>query len=213
MPSEGPAEDKTLIFYNHYDVQPPDPLDLWVTSPYKPDIREGKLFARGVDDDKGPFVSRLFAIDAILDADGELPCNVKFLLEGEEETGQCASEEVVEAQREKLAADVCVWEGGGVNSKEEPVQYLGMRGICYVELSVETATQDIHSGLGGSIFHNAAWRLVWALSTLKNEKEEIQIPGFYEHIVPPTERDAGLYGGVARSGGGVQAALRDGGLS
>ena len=187
---EGKRKDKTLLFYNHYDVQPPEPLDLWITPPYKPDIREGKLFARGVDDDKGPFVSRLFAIDAILTAEGELPCNVKFLLEGEEETGSVHLREVVEEHREQLSADVCVWEGGGVNNNEEPVQYLGMRGICYVELSVETATQDIHSGLGGSIFHNAAWRLVWALNTLKNEQEEILIPGFYDNIEPPTERDA-----------------------
>lgn len=182
-------KDKTLIFYNHYDVQPAEPLELWVTSPYRPDIREGKVFARGVDDDKGPFVSRLFAIDAILDADGELPCNVKFLIEGEEETGSVHLRQLVEANREKLAADVCVWEGGGVNAQEEPVQYLGMRGICYVELSVETANQDIHSGLGGSIFHNAAWRLVWALNTLKNEDEEVLIPGFYDNVLPPSERD------------------------
>ncbi len=125
---KGRREDKTLIFYNHYDVQPPEPLDLWVTPPYKPDIREGKLFARGVDDDKGPLVSRLFAIDAILEADGELPCNVKFLIEGEEETGSVHLRQVVEAHREKLAADVCVWEGGSVKARKNPYSIL----VCAV---------------------------------------------------------------------------------
>jgi acetylornithine deacetylase/succinyl-diaminopimelate desuccinylase-like protein len=185
-------KNKTLLFYNHYDVQPVEPLDLWVTPPYEPDVREGKLYGRGVDDDKGPLVSRLFAIDAILNSEGELPCNVKFLIEGEEETGSVHLRRLVEENIEKLAADVCVWEGGGVNEQEEFVQYLGLRGICYVELSVETANQDVHSGLGGSIFPNAAWRLVWALNSLKNENETILIPGFYDNVLPPSERDAAL---------------------
>lgn len=185
-------KDKTILFYNHYDVQPVEPLELWITPPYECDVREGKLYGRGVDDDKGPLVSRLFAIDAILESEGELPCNIKFLIEGEEETGSVHLRQLVETHREKLAADVCVWEGGGVNAQEEPVQYLGLRGICYVELSVETANQDIHSGLGGSIFPNAAWRLVWALQSLKNEREEILIPGFYEHVLMPSERDMAM---------------------
>jgi acetylornithine deacetylase/succinyl-diaminopimelate desuccinylase-like protein len=117
---------------------------------------------------------------------------VKFLIEGEEETGSAHLRPLVEANREKLAADVCVWEGGMVNTQEEPVQHLGLRGICYVELSVETANQDVHSGLGGSIFPNAAWRLVWALNSLKDENEHILIPGFYDHVLPPSERDEAL---------------------
>ncbi len=183
---------KTLLFYNHYDVQPVEPLELWDTPPFVPTIKDGRLYARGASDDKGQFVSRLFAIDALLSELGELPCGVRFLLEGEEETSSANLKPFVNAHVEELRADACVWEFGGVDFRGMPMQYLGLRGICYVELSVQTASQDVHSGLGGSIFPNAAWRLVWALSTLKDSRENILIPGFYEDVVPPTERDREL---------------------
>ncbi len=184
--------DRTLLFYNHYDVQPPEPLELWESPPFEPTIREGKLFARGISDDKGHLISRLFAIDALLAGEGELPCNVKFVVEGEEEIGSVHLPQFIAKNAEKLAADACIWEFGGVDHREVPQQYLGMRGICYVELSVETASQDVHSGLGGSIFPNAAWRLVWALSTLKDASEHIRIPGFYDPVEPPSQRDIDL---------------------
>jgi acetylornithine deacetylase/succinyl-diaminopimelate desuccinylase-like protein len=180
--------DKTLLFYNHYDVQPAEPLDLWVTPPFEPAIREGKLYARGVGDDKGHITSRLLAIDALLAESGELPCTVKFLIEGEEETSSVHLHDFVREQRQRLAADACIWEGGGVDYNDHPTQNIGMRGICYVELSVTTANQDVHSGLGGSIFPNAAWRLVWALNTLKGEDEHIRIPGFYDKVRPVSAR-------------------------
>ncbi len=188
----GARNDKTLLFYNHYDVQPAEPLELWDSPAFEPTLRDCKLYARGVSDDKGHITSRLFAIDALLAEDGELPCNIKFLIEGEEEIGSVHLPEFIENNQELLAADACIWEFGGVNFDEVPMQYVGLRGICYVELSVETADVDVHSGKGGSIFPNAAWRLVWALSTLKDENEHILIPGFYDPIVPHTERDAEL---------------------
>lgn len=171
---------KTLLFYNHYDVQPPEPLELWDSPPFTPTLRDGKLYARGVSDDKGHLTSRLHAIDALLDIDGELPCNVKFVVEGEEEISSVHLKDFVINNVDKLKADACIWEFGGVDHREVPVQYLGLRGICYVELSVETANIDVHSGLGGSIFPNAAWRLIWALATLKGEDEHIRIPGHYD---------------------------------
>ena len=181
--------EKTLLFYNHYDVQPPDPLDLWVSPPFEPTIRDGHMYARGVGDDKGHVVSRLFALDALLAEEGELPCGVKFLIEGEEEISSPHLGPVIQGNLDKFAADACVWEFGGVNHEGSPTLTLGMRGICYVELSVETASQDAHSGLGGSIFPNAAWRLVWALRTIKGTDGKVRIPGFYDHIVPPTRED------------------------
>ena len=184
--------DKTLMFYNHYDVQPPEPLEEWETPPFEPAIRDGKMYARGVADDKGHIVSRLHAIDAILDQDGELPCNVKFVIEGEEETSSVHLHEFIEVNQAKLAADACIWEFGGVDHREVPIQYLGMRGICYVELSVRTASIDAHSGLGGSIFPNAAWRLIWALRSIKGTDEIIRLPGHYDDVVPPTPRDLEL---------------------
>jgi len=185
-------KDKTLLFYNHYDVQPPEPYDLWESPPFEPALREGKLYARGVSDDKGHFVSRLHAIDAILETEAALPCNVKFIIEGEEETSSIHLHDFIEENRRKLAADACIWEFGGVDHREVPIQYLGMRGICYVELSVETARTDTHSGLGGSIFPNAAWRLVWVLSTLKGPDERIRLPGHYDSVVPPSDLDREL---------------------
>lgn len=184
--------DKTLLFYNHYDVQPPEPLELWETPPFEPTIRDGKMFARGVSDDKGHILCRLAAIDAILAIDGELPCNVKFLIEGEEEIGSVNLTPFIEDHTDLLAADACLWEFGYVNHEGVPIQYAGLRGICYVELSIRTASRDVHSGTGGSIFPNAAWRLTWALNTLKTPDEHIRIPGFYDKVVPPTERDLQL---------------------
>ena len=184
--------DKTLMFYNHYDVQPPEPLEEWDSPPFEPVIRDGKMYARGVADDKGHIVSRLHAIDAILDQDGELPCNIKFVIEGEEETSSVHLHEFIEVHQAKLAADACVWEFGGVDHREIPIQYLGLRGICYVELSVRTASIDAHSGLGGSIFPNAAWRLVWALRSIKGTDEIIRLPGHYDAVVPPSARDMEL---------------------
>jgi acetylornithine deacetylase/succinyl-diaminopimelate desuccinylase-like protein len=188
---EGKSQ-RTLLIYNHYDVQPPEPLELWETPPFEPALREGRLFGRGVSDDKGHIAARLHAIDALLAENGDIPCSVKFIIEGEEETASVNLYEFIKDNREKLQADACIWEFGSVDHRDVPMEYLGLRGICYVELSVETAEIDVHSGLGGSIFPNAAWRLVWALSTLKGPDEKISIPGFYEKVRPPSKRDQEL---------------------
>jgi len=184
--------DKTLLIYNHYDVQPPEPLELWESPPFEPEIRNGKMYGRGVSDDKSHLAARLFAIDSILDEEGELPCNIKFIIEGEEETASEHLHDFVSKNLDRLKADACIWEFGGVDHRDMPMQYLGLRGICYVELSVESLATDVHSGLGGSIFPNAAWRLTWALASLKGVDERILIPGFYDDVVPPSARDREL---------------------
>jgi acetylornithine deacetylase/succinyl-diaminopimelate desuccinylase-like protein len=184
--------DRTLLFYNHYDVQPPEPLELWESPPFELTRRDGKVFGRGISDDKGHITSRLLALDALLAGDRELPCRIKFVIEGEEETSSIHLHDFILAHQERLAADACVWEFGAVDHGDVPMQYLGLRGICYVELSVATATIDAHSGIGGSIFPNAAWRLVWALGTLKGSDERIRIPGYYDDVRPPSARDRAL---------------------
>ena len=184
--------DKTLLIYNHYDVQPPEPLELWEGPPFEPQIRDGKMYGRGVSDDKSHLTSRLFAIDAILEDEGELPCNIKFIVEGEEETASLHLHDFISKNLEKLKADACIWEFGGVDHRDKPMQYLGLRGICYVELSVTALSTDVHSGLGGSILPNAAWRLTWALNSLKGVDERIRIPGFYEDVVSPSDLDREL---------------------
>lgn len=186
------AAPRTMLVYNHYDVQPPEPLELWTSPPFEATRRGDRLFGRGISDDKGHFVARLLAIDALLAVAGELPCRITFVVEGEEEVGSVHLPAFVREQKERLKGDACLWEFGAVDHRDVPQQYAGLRGICYVELSVQTGTLDAHSGIGGSIFPNAAWRLVWALATLKGPDERIRIPGYYDPVQPPTARDREL---------------------
>jgi acetylornithine deacetylase/succinyl-diaminopimelate desuccinylase-like protein len=186
----GPAgQARTLLFYNHYDVQPPEPLDLWNSPPFTLTRVGDELFARGVSDDKGQLITRMAAAAAVRDVLGKLPCRVKYFVEGEEEVGSPNIPPAIDAHQERFAADGCIWEFGSVDYTGRPTQTLGMRGLAYFELSVDTAALDCHSGLGGSIIANAAWRLVWALSTIKGVDERIRIPGFYDAVRPATPRD------------------------
>jgi len=183
---------RTLLFYNHYDVQPPEPLELWESEPFTLTRRGERLYGRGISDDKGHITSRLLALDALLAVHGELPCGVKFVIEGEEETSSANLPGFIAREKARLAADACLWEFGGVDHREVPLQYCGLRGICYVELSVETASTDVHSGVGGSIIANPAWRLTWALAHVKGEDGRVRIPGFYDAVRAPTARDREL---------------------
>lgn len=180
---------KTLLFYVHYDVQPPEPLELWDSPPFTLTRKDGKLIARGVSDDKGHIIARMAAAAAAKHVLGELPCNLKFFVEGEEEVGSPNIPPVIDTYKDKFAADACIWEFGSVDYEGRPTQTLGMRGLSYFELSVQTADLDCHSGLGGSLIPNAAWRLVWALSTIKGPDERIRIPGFYDNVRPASARD------------------------
>jgi len=188
----GGRSDKTLVIYNHYDVQPPEPLELWTSPPFEATLRDGKLYGRGVSDDKGHLVARLHAMDAILASAGELPCRIKFVIEGEEEVGSVHMPAFLEREKDRLRGDACLWEFGYVDPDERPLLHAGLRGICYVELRVRTAAHDAHSGIGGSIFPNAAWRLTWALASLKGPDERIRIPGHYDKVRAPSARDREL---------------------
>src|SRR5579871_97825 len=180
---------RTLLCYNHYDVQPPEPLDLWTTPPFQPDIRAGALYARGAKDDKGEFIARLAAVDAVRAAHGgQLPCNVTFVVEGEEEIGSAHFAEFVLANTGLLAAQGAIWEEGSIDASGAPVCWLGPRGLLYVELAVATMTRDAHSG-SAHVLPNAAWRLLRALATLKDERERVLIPGFYDDALPLSERE------------------------
>ena len=181
--------EKTLLFYNHYDVQPPEPLELWNSPPFTLTRVGDTLYARGVSDDKGQLITRMAAAAAVRDVLGEIPVSIQYFVEGEEEVGSPNIPGGIAAYKERFAADGCIWEFGSVDYSGRPEQTLGMRGLCYVEFTVETAKLDCHSGLGGSLIANAAWRLVWALSTIKGPDERIRVPGFYDNVRPATERD------------------------
>jgi len=178
----------TLLFYNHYDVQPPEPLELWSSPPFEPTLYEGNLRARGVSDNKGDIVARLLAIRAYQKVWGKPPISVKFLIEGEEEIGSPNVAAFVERNRQLLEADACIWECGGVNWRNEPVVSLGLKGILYVQFEVRGASQDIHSSMA-TVVPNPAWRLVWALASLKDMEEAIHIDGFYDKVLPPGQQE------------------------
>ena len=180
--------NRTLSFYNHYDVQPPEPLDLWDAEPFAANVVDGKIVARGVADNKGNIASRICAIDAYQQVRGSLPLKVKFLIEGEEEIGSPRLERFTEEHPDLVQADGNIWESGSKDVDGRPIISLGLKGICYVELRVKSIARDLHSSLGASV-PNAAWRLNWALSTLKGPDERIRIPGFYDKVVAPTEHD------------------------
>lgn len=172
---------KTLLFYNHYDVQPEEPLELWKSPPFKPEIRDGRIYGRGVSDDKGELVSRLKLTEAYLKTSGDLPCNVKFCFEGEEETGSVHLEEYVTRDPELFRADGVVWEYGTVDLENRPKVTLGVKGMIYVELVVQSLSQDAHSSYAAAL-PSAPWRLVRLLSLIKDEDERILVPGWYNNV-------------------------------
>lgn len=177
--------NKVLMFYDHYDVQPPEPLELWESDPWDPQIRDGKLYARGSSDNKGDLTARLCALEAYQKTLGQLPVTIKFVIEGEEEIGSPHLGQFVKQHRNLLKADGCIWEFGHKDLKDIPQIYLGLKGICYVELRAKGAASDQHSSWG-TLVPNPAWRLVWALGTLKDEDEKIRIKGFYRAVREPS---------------------------
>ncbi|MEM2887963.1 MAG: M20/M25/M40 family metallo-hydrolase [Candidatus Bathyarchaeia archaeon] len=183
--------NQTLGFYNHYDVQPPEPLDLWDFPPFEARIKDGKIFARGVDDNKGSLVARIEAVKALKAVYDDFPVNLKFFVEGEEEIGSPHLGSFVNENMDLLRADGYVWEGDGVDGQNRPSVSLGVKGILYVEFRAKGPKRDVHSSLA-PIVPNPAWRLVWLLSSLKGPDEKIRIPGWYDEVVPPTEKDIQL---------------------
>ncbi len=175
----------TVLFYGHYDVQPPDPLDLWQTPPFEPAIRDGRIYARGVADNKAQHFSHIAAIRAWLETTGSLPVNVKILLEGEEETGSPHLDETVRAHRDLLAADLVYTSDGPVTDDRYPEIAFGVRGLLYIELRATGPNRDLHSGHWGGVAPNPIWTLVRALNTMLDTENRITIDGFFDHVVAP----------------------------
>src|SRR5574340_1161004 len=172
---------KTLLFYNHYDVQPEEPLELWDDKPFSGKIKGNKVYGRGSADDKGELVTRIKAVEAFLKTTGDVPCNIKFLIEGEEETGSVHVEDYLKKYRKKLSCDAVIWEFGYVDEKDRPIISLGMKGLLYVELSVQESIRDAHSSLA-VLIENPAWRLIDALKTLRNKDGKILIENWYREV-------------------------------
>jgi acetylornithine deacetylase/succinyl-diaminopimelate desuccinylase-like protein len=177
----------TLLIYGHYDVQPPDPLEEWTTEPFRPTVRDGRLYARGASDDKGQVFCLLKAYEAVLDSQGQPPLNVHFIFEGEEECGGKVIYELLQREPERTRADAALVCDMSYYAPGWPGVYTALRGLCYAEISVRTLQRDLHSGTYGGVAPNAIETLVRVLGRLKTENGEIHVPGLYEAVTPPTE--------------------------
>ena len=182
---------KTLLFYNHYDVQPAEPFDLWDYPPFSGTRKGNKIFGRGATDDKGELITRIKAVEASLKATGDVPCNIKFVIEGEEETGSAHIEEYLKKYKKKFSSDGVIWEFGYVDAKNRPIIGLGMKGLLFVELSVKESIRDAHSSLA-VLIKNPAWRLIEAVSTLRDSKGKILIKDWYKEVTPFSKKDLEL---------------------
>ena len=172
---------RRLLWYAHYDVQPVDPIELWESDPFTPTRRDGKLYGRGISDNKGDIASRIFALRALRAVDGELPASVTFMLEGEEENGSPHLPALMAEYGHHFAADAGLLEAGHTTREGQPTLSMGVKGLLYIELHCRAATSDSHSALA-AVIPSPAWRLNWALSTLKAPDETVLIPGFYDTV-------------------------------
>jgi len=189
---EGP---RTLLIYDHYDGQPADPLELWDSPPFAADLRDGKIFARGVADNRGDIMARVQAIATYRATVGDLPLKIKFLIEGEEEIGSPNLPNFVAGHADLLAADGCLWEAGSRNEEDRALIALGLKGVLHLELRATAANVDLHSSLA-TIVPNAAWRLVWALASLKSADDVITVDGLMDEVFTPDDEQLELLAAI-----------------
>ena len=181
----------TVLVYAHYDVMPVAPLDLWVTPPFEPQVRDGKIWGRGADDDKGQAMIQAKAFETILNS-GELRCNVKFLFEGEEEIGSPSLEEFCHENKELLKADIILVSDTGMVAEDIPSITTGLRGLAYWQVEVTGPNHDLHSGIFGGGVANPINELCKLLANVTNEDGKIMIPGFYDDIIEVSSQERDL---------------------
>lgn len=178
----------TVLVYGHYDVQPPDPMELWETGPFEPQVRGDLLYGRGSSDMKGQVLATFHAIESVMKA-GEMPVNLKFLLEGEEEIGSKNLEPFLKKHAEKFKADVSLNPDAGMMGADMPTITYGLRGLAYMEVHVRGPKADLHSGLYGGVVHNPAQVLTELVAKMHDEKGRIALPGFYDSVRPISEQE------------------------
>ncbi|TWT64045.1 dipeptidase [Rubinisphaera italica] len=186
---EAGAEAPTVLIYGHYDVQPPDPLDLWTTPPFDPQIRDGKIYARGATDDKGQAITHILAVEAWMKTVGKLPVNVIFVIEGEEEVGSNNLDLFLEAKKEEYACDVAVVSDTSMYAPDLPAITYGLRGILACEVKVTGPNRDLHSGVFGGAVTNPINALTQMLSKVQDENGRILIPGFYDDVIELSDEE------------------------
>jgi acetylornithine deacetylase/succinyl-diaminopimelate desuccinylase-like protein len=179
---------RTLMFYNHYDVQPEDPIELWEHDPYEGVIEGDYIYGRGSSDDKGELITRIKAVEYYLKFFGDVPCNIKFLVEGEEEIGSIHLGEYLARYHDELSCDGVIWEFGYINEQNIPIITLGMKGLLFVELTAVGPNRDAHSSLA-VLIENPAWKLVQALNKLTDSTGKILITDWYNEVRDLTESE------------------------
>lgn len=179
----------TILIYGHYDVQPPDPLDLWVTPPFEPTVRDDKIFARGATDDKGQLFAHIKGLEAHLQTTGELPVNVKLLIEGEEEVGSPNLTPWVIEHKERLACDAVVISDSSMFAPGLPTITYGLRGLTYFEVTVHGPSHDLHSGLFGGTVPNPINELAKIIAQLHDDDGKVAIPGFYDDVIALSDEE------------------------
>ncbi len=188
------GEDRpTVLVYGHYDVQPPDPLDLWTDPPFEPTRKNGTIYARGACDDKGQMLMHVKAAQAYLQDEGEVPVNLKFVIEGEEETGSTHLAPFIEANKEKLAADVVLVSDTAMFEEGVPSITYGLRGLAYVEVTLTGPDRDLHSGIYGGAIENPINALSDLISGLHDDEHRVAVPGFYDKVHDLTESERQAY--------------------
>lgn len=189
------AGRRKLLLYQHYDVQPVDPVDLWSSPPFEPTEKDGRIVARGVADDKADVMARIHALETLKEL-GEVPVTLRFIVEGEEEIGSKTFEKIAHDHADKLRADGCLWESGAsFDDGGRPSLQFGCRGLLYVTLRVKLLDFDQHSGFA-SIYPSAAMYMIGALASLRDQDMNVKIDGFYDKIVTPTDADRRMMAGV-----------------
>ena len=182
------ASKPTVLVYGHYDVQPAEPLDLWKSPPFEPEVREGKIFARGADDDKGQMFMHVKAFE-IMNQTGTLPCNIKFMIEGEEEIGSPSLKEFCKENKELLKADIILISDTTMIASDIPSITVGLRGLSYFQVEVTGPNRDLHSGLYGGAVANPANVLSKMIASLTDQDNKITIPGFYDDVIEVSDEE------------------------
>lgn len=190
--NEAGPDAPTVLFYGHYDVQPVDPLNEWESDPFKPEVRDGRLYARGSSDDKGQVFMHLAVFEAFMKTEGSFPINVKVCIEGEEEIGSVNLYDFLQEKKEQFQADFCVISDSGMVAKNQPTILYGLKGITSLELTVTGPDHDLHSGLYGGAVRNPIMALVHLLSTMKNKEEVVTVEGFYDDVEDLTDEEREL---------------------
>ncbi|MGI0036056.1 MAG: M20/M25/M40 family metallo-hydrolase, partial [Nitrososphaera sp.] len=185
---------KTILFYNHYDVQPEEPIELWDADPFSGKLEGNRVYGRGSADDKGELITRIKAVEYFLKNRDNVPCNIRFIVEGEEEIGSVNVERYLEKYRHRLGCEGVIWEFGYVDAKDRPIISLGMKGLLYVELVARGPSRDAHSSLA-VLIENPAWRLVSALATIRDQNGRILIKDWYREARPFTDQELAMVAG------------------